>query len=101
VSKKGGFSLKYYLWSLSPLIIFTCASIADGYNYLVNYCCADSSTITIIDMIEESPWGFLTGAVISGTIVSVILIDDLFIFSGNLLHKLWNKKKHNSVLESQ
>jgi len=87
VSTKGYTSLKYYLWSLSPLIILTCASIADGYNYLINYCCYEASTITVIDMIEESPWGFLTGAVISGTIIVIILIDDLFIFVGSLFKK--------------
>lgn len=85
------FSFKWYLWALVPLVVLTGASLWDGHNiYEIYYSsCAecDLSGVTLLEYIKASPMGFVSGSIISATMLVIVGINDLFDFIAALFER--------------
>lgn len=88
MQKREKFSFKWYLWAIVPFIVLTGASLADGYNiyetYYYNCAECDLPGITLRQYVEASPMGFISGSIISATMLAIVGINDLFDFVAGL-----------------
>lgn len=52
--------------------------MVDGRNILINIYGVDPQKVTVVDYVMTSPMGFYSGMIITGTMLLIILFNDLF-----------------------